>query len=65
LLGNTIQQELDQHISPLIVETTPTEGEEEEEEREGEKGEEEKGGIEGEEREEGEKGEEQFKLKEE
>ena len=70
LLGNTIQQKPDQHISPPIVETTPAEGEEGGEEREGEEGEEEEGGTEGEEREEGkereegEEGEEQFELKE-
>ena len=73
LLGNTIQQEPDQHISPPIVEITPTEGEKggeegEGKEREGErkkKGEE--GGTEKEKKEEREKREEeekQFELKE-
>jgi len=75
LLGNAIQQELDRHISPPIVEITPTDGEKGGEEGEGEEGEGEEGegeegegeeggaegGAEGEEREEG---EEQFELKE-
>ena len=66
-LGNAIQQGPDQHISPPIVETTPTEGEEggeegEGEEGEGEEGEGEEGGEEG--GAEGEEGEEQFELKE-
>ena len=68
LLGNAIQQEPDQHISPLIVKITPTEGEKGGEEGEREKEERgEEGGTEGEEREEREKGEEgekQFELKE-
>jgi len=70
LLSNAIQQEPDQHISPPIVEITPTEGEKGREEGEKEEGEGEreerdkKGGAEKEEREEREKREKQFELKE-
>ena len=54
LLSNTIQQELDQYISPLILETTSTKKEKGGEEGEEEKEEGKKGGTEEEERVEGE-----------
>ena len=67
LLGNTIQQKPDQHISPPTVEITPTEGEKGEGERgKGEEGGKERGAEreEREEEEKKEKKEEQFELKE-